>query len=109
MTKLFLGLLAVVGLISPALAAEPGWPSYGGDQGGMRYSQARQITTTNVSNLAVAWSYSTGEASDPNIKYAAFENTPILAEGRLYVCSSFNNVIALDPATGHQLWRFDPH
>jgi len=56
----------------------------------------------------VAWTFSTGELADPAIKRAAFENTPILAEGRLYVCSSFNNVIALDPGTGKQIWRFDP-
>ena len=40
---------------------------------------------------------------------AAFEAAPILAGGRLYVCSPFNAVSALDPGTGRQLWRYDPH
>ena len=91
-----------------AFAADPGWQAYGGDQGGQRYSPAHLITPANVTNLSVAWTYSTGELADPAIKHAAFENTPILAEGRLYVCSSFNNAIALDPGTGKQIWRFDP-
>ena len=33
------------------------WPSYGGDPGGTRYSPVAQITRTNVSGLARAWSY----------------------------------------------------
>src|SRR5471030_1860322 len=105
----FAASLATAALVAThTIAADPGWPAYGGDQGGQRYSAARQITPTNVTQLAVAWTYSTGELADPAIKRAAFENTPILAEGRLYVCSSFNNVIALDPGTGKQIWRFDP-
>jgi quinoprotein glucose dehydrogenase len=103
-----IGFVVALFLCLPAHAAEPGWPAYGGDQGGQRYSAAHQITPANVASLVPAWSYSTGELADPAIRAAAFENTPILAEGRLYVCSSFNNAIALDPGTGKQLWRFDP-
>jgi quinoprotein glucose dehydrogenase len=102
-------LLAAVVCCGTAHAAEPGWPAYGGDQGGQRHSAAAQITPANVGNLGVAWSYSTGEAGQPDSPYSALENTPVLNEGRLYVCSSFNNAIALDPGTGRQLWRFDPH
>jgi quinoprotein glucose dehydrogenase len=63
-----------------------------------------------VSKLTQAWSFSTGDLATKGaaIKRASFENTPILAEGRLYVCSSFNEVSAVDPGTGRQLWRFDP-
>jgi quinoprotein glucose dehydrogenase len=92
------------------VAAEPGWSAYGGDQGGQRYSAARQITPENVTRLTKAWSFSTGDMATKGgaMKRASFENTPILADGRLYVCSPFNEVSALDPATGKQLWRFDP-
>ena len=38
----------------------------------------------------------------------ALEATPILAEGRLYLCSSSNRVVALDPETGREQWSFDP-
>jgi quinoprotein glucose dehydrogenase len=97
-------------LAAPSLADGPGWPTYGGDQGGQRFSPAAQITPANVARLAVAWTYSTGDmATHPDImKRASFENTPILAEGKLYVCSPFNEVSALDPGSGAVFWRFDP-
>lgn len=87
-----------------------GWGYYGGDEGGQRFSSARQITPANVSRLKQAWSFSTGdmETKAAAIQRASFENTPILADGKLYVCSPFNEVSALDPGTGRQLWRFDP-
>ncbi|MGA9795954.1 MAG: pyrroloquinoline quinone-dependent dehydrogenase [Rhizomicrobium sp.] len=95
---------------SGAIAAEASWPYYGGDQGGQRYSTAAQITPANVTHLKRAWFYSTGDLKShaDAMRHAAFEDTPILAGGRLYVCSPFNEVSALDPGTGKQLWRFDP-
>jgi quinoprotein glucose dehydrogenase len=106
-------LLAAAFAATPAIAADPpsGWTDYGGDAGGQRFSTARQITPANVSRLTVAWSFSTGDLTTHAgvMKRASFENTPILAEGRLYVCSPFNEVSALDPGTGRQLWRFDPN
>ena len=93
-----------------ANAADPGWGYYGGDQGGQRFSPAAQITPANVTQLKKAWAFSTGDLQThaDAIHHASFENTPILAGGRLYVCSPFNEVSALDPGTGKQLWRFDP-
>ncbi len=103
---------AVVGLAASSWAgpADPGWAFYGGDAGGQRYSAARQITPADVRRLGVAWSFSTGDLRThaAALSHASFEDTPILAEGRLYVCSPFNEVSALDPSTGKQLWRFDP-
>jgi quinoprotein glucose dehydrogenase len=97
-------------VILPARAAEPGWQYYGGDQGGQRYSTAAQIRPGNVTSLQQAWSYSTGDMTTKGdaIRRASFENTPILAGGRLFVCSPFDEVSALDPGTGKQIWRFDP-
>ena len=93
-----------------APAPDVDWPFYGGDQGGQRYSGTAQITPQNVAALTVAWTYSTGDVASkgPALKHSAFENTPIMAGGRLYVCSPFNEVSALDPGTGKELWRFDP-
>lgn len=93
---------------APRPAADVDWPHYGGDAGGQRYSSAAQITPQNVRGLEVAWSYSTGEQARHSLENASFENTPILAGGRLYVCSPFNAVAALDPGTGEPLWTFDP-
>jgi quinoprotein glucose dehydrogenase len=94
--------------VAPEAARE--WPFYGGDEGGQRYSQASQITPGNVKDLRVAWTYSTGDlTSKPAaVKRAAFEDTPIMVGGRLFVSSPLNEVSALDPGTGRELWRFDP-
>lgn len=93
-----------------ARAADVDWPHYGGDAGGQRFSTAAQITPQNVRGLKVAWTHSTGEMArhGAELEHASFEDTPILAGGRLYVCSQFNAVSALDPGTGKALWTFDP-
>lgn len=89
------------------------WPSYGNDPGGMRYAELAEITPKNVSQLKVAWKYSTGDKADGrhgSPSMSAFEATPILVGGRLVFCTPFNRVIALDPLTGKEIWDkpFDP-
>jgi quinoprotein glucose dehydrogenase len=89
---------------------EAGWPNYGNDAGGARYSTAAQINRDNVAQLQVAWTYRTGALdvqTELNHK-AAFENTPILVDGRLFVSTPYDHVIALDPASGKKIWEFDP-
>lgn len=90
--------------------AGTGWPHYGGDAGGRRYSAAAQITPENVSRLEVAWTYRTGDmdAKPEAMRRSAFEGTPILVENLLIFCTPFNEVIALDPGTGKERWRYDP-
>jgi quinoprotein glucose dehydrogenase len=86
------------------------WTAYGGDAGGTRYSPLRQITRTNVTRLRVAWSYRTG-ALEPKTALndkAAFEATPILIDGTLYLTTPFNQVIGLDPGSGAAAWTYDP-
>jgi quinoprotein glucose dehydrogenase len=107
-------LLALTGCSPPVArapaAADVGWAYYGGDAGGQRFSPAAQITPANVRGLKVAWSWSNGDLASrgPAMKHASFENTPILAGGRLYTCSAFDEVAALDPGTGKALWSYDP-
>ena len=100
----------ILGFGRACAADAPGWQFYGGDQGGQRYSTAHQITPGNVTQLTQVWSYSTGDAATKGdaLERASFEDTPILADGRIYVCSPFDEVSAIDPGTGQQLWRFDP-
>lgn len=97
-------------LMSFPLGAQTGWEAYGHDAGGTRYSPLTQIDRGNVRKLITAWTYHTGAlepASELN-KKAAFEATPILVEGTLYLSTPFNAVIALDPATGREKWKYDP-
>jgi len=102
--------LCAVAAQGVAQAPGDGWPSYGGDAGGTRYSRAKQITRDNVANLRQAWEYRTGDVSDGTgaISATSFQVTPILFEDTLYLCSPFNRVIALDPRTGTARWTFDP-
>ena len=103
--------LCAIAFVSISYAAEADWPAYGSDSGGTRFSAAAQITPANVDGLRRQWLYRTGDAErrPPALfKRTKSETTPILVEGRLVLCTPFNEVIALDPADGHQLWRFDP-
>ena len=91
--------------------ADAGWPNYGNDPGGSRYSAARQIDRTNVAQLKPIWTYRTGalEQQTDLIEKAAFEATPILVENQLFLSTPYNHVIALNPETGAKLWEYDPH
>ncbi len=83
---------------------------YGGDLGNTRYSILKQINRSNVTQLKVAWIYHTGDISDGS-KYpvrSAFESTPLVIDGLMYVTTPFSRLIALDPETGKEVWAFDP-
>lgn len=90
--------------------AETGWPAYGGDKKGSRFSANQQINPGNVQNLEVAWIHRTGafDGRENAAGRAAFQTTPILVDDKLIFCTQFQDVIALDPATGDEIWRFDP-
>jgi quinoprotein glucose dehydrogenase len=97
----------------PAPAQTPAasdWGYYGGDALGKRFSSLDQINRGNVTQLAVAWTYRTGElgAGFARAGKLTFEATPVLAFGLLYVETATNVVIALDPQSGQPRWRFDP-
>lgn len=87
------------------------WLDYGNSRGGDRYSPLTQITPDNVKHLQVAWIQHTGDVSDGRGEVrstTAFEATPILVDGTLFVCTPFNRVIALNPETGTERWSYDP-
>jgi len=91
--------------------ADSGWPAYGGDAGGTRYSPLNSITPANVANLEVAWTFRTGELGEgvKDWRRSAFEATPILYSGVLYFTTSSTDVIAIDAATGAPRWRYAAH
>ncbi|MGZ9707766.1 glucose/quinate/shikimate family membrane-bound PQQ-dependent dehydrogenase [Pseudomonas sp. GNP013] len=101
---------AVPGMTNAAPAQADGdWNSYGRSAFGDRYSPLAQITPANAHKLVPAWTFRTGDipgAGDPGETTA--ENTPLKVNGMLYVCTPHSQVIALDPDTGKEIWRFDP-
>jgi len=103
-------IVVLLGLATPLwAAAEAGWPAYGGDAGGTRYSPLNQVTAANVDQLRVAWVLRTGDLGEgvKDWSRSAFEATPILYENTLYLTTSSTDVIAVDAASGALRWRHD--
>lgn len=113
-TAWFLLVLAFLGIWRSVAAQKEksavDWPAYGRDAGGSRFAPLNQIKPDNVSQLKVAWTYRTGaeDVKAAGARNAAFESTPILVDGTLYLTTPYSRVIALDPATGAEKWTFDP-
>ena len=87
-----------------ALGASPNreWLTYGGDYAETHFSPLDEIDPSNVSRLAVAWTFEiTG--TDGNL-----EATPLVADGVIYATGTWSHVFALDAATGAVKWRWDP-
>jgi len=100
---------AALALALPASAQD--WPTYGGAPGGGQYSGAGQITPENVDRLEVAWTLRTGDFSngEDGTRKTTFEANPIYADGRLYVCTPYNRVIAVEAETGAVEWAYEPN
>jgi quinoprotein glucose dehydrogenase len=99
-------------MTEPALLrAGADWPAYGGTYSARRFSPLAQITPDNVGQLRRAWLIHTGDlpSSEKIRKTYGAENTPLKVGDSLYVCTPKNVVLSLDPATGREHWRFDPH
>jgi len=103
MTKLFALLL----LLSPSAFAQTDWPNTGNDKGATRYSTIKQINRGNVKNLKVAWTYNTGDAGPGNT--TTMQCTPVVVNGVMYVTTVKSKIVALDAATGREIWKYDPY
>jgi glucose dehydrogenase len=99
-----LTLFLILGMQAPG-----DWPAYGRDPGGARFSPLTQITRENVATLQVAWTYHTGEPDMASMSHRppALEVTPLVVDGLMYISTPAGNIIALDPATGAERWRYD--
>jgi quinoprotein glucose dehydrogenase len=86
------------------------WPQYGSDAGGSRHSLASAINRENVSQLKPAWTFRTGDMSDGKSGRSGskFQATPVFFHDTVFLSTPFNRVIALHPATGKQIWAYDP-
>jgi quinoprotein glucose dehydrogenase len=89
---------------------DQGWAYYGGDPGGQKYSTLTDINRANVQKLALAWAWRTGETPLPEFGTSPgmFETTPLEIDGVLYFSTPYNRIIALEAASGRELWRYDP-
>ena len=113
MNRAFVAVLIAALITSPIAAVAQfddatRWEHYGGGRHGMQYSSLSQISRDNVDALEEVWRYRTGELGEGHREPFAFQANPILVEGRLYLPTGSAIVIALDPATGKEIWRHDP-
>jgi len=83
------------------------WPSYLGGPSTNQFSALDQITTDNVHQLELAWTYDSGGADTINNR-SQIQCNPLIIDGILYGTSADLQLFALDAATGEELWKFNP-
>jgi len=77
------------------------WMSHGRTYDEKRFSPLNQINSENVSELGLAWKFTT----DTN---RGHEASPIVVDGVMFTTSAWSVVYALDAASGELLWKYDP-
>ncbi len=79
------------------------WADYGANVQGTRHSELAQLTPANVSGLKEVWRYSLNEVN--TVGKGGLQVTPLQVRDTLYLCSSFNDIVALDAESGKERWR----
>lgn len=93
----------------PATTLQGEWHHYGNERSGSRYSPLTQITPENVGRLEKVWTYHAGTSGyEPKSMFEGIltiEATPLKIGDRLYFCTGYNDIIALNAETGEEVWR----
>src|SRR6266540_6807657 len=92
--------VSVVGLTAGTLAQND-WRTYGNDPGHTRFSTLAQITPENVTRLTKAWEFDTKTSG------RKWQNTAVVINNIMYITLQNGGVVALEPETGCELWRFE--
>ncbi len=98
-----IGALLCFGCVAHAATppANADWSTYLGGKDRSLYSPLKQIDRSNVARLQVAWTYDTGEKGE-------YQANNLVVAGVLYTPTPSRKVVALDAATGRELWKWDP-
>jgi alcohol dehydrogenase (cytochrome c) len=75
------------------------WMTYWGDYAGTHYSALTEVTTTNVPRLQAQWAMQFPGST-------ILEATPLVVDGVMYTSGLPGTVVAIDAATGRQIWRY---
>jgi len=78
-----------------------GWSTYAGTKEGNRYSSNDEINLKNVSQLKVAWTYSTGDKDSAN--RSQNQCNPIMVDGILSATTKKILFLAGAAATGNKI------
>jgi quinoprotein glucose dehydrogenase len=93
-------LLAFLQATAPA---DTPWPLNGGIDN-IRYSPLKEINRGNVSKLQAVWTYDSHDSS----RASEMQSNPVVIDGVLYATTPTLKVVAVDAATGKEIWKFDP-
>lgn len=104
---LFFLLLLFHACTGPEPAHRTDWPVYSGDPGGAKYVHLDQIHPGNVGTLEPVWVYRTGDKRDRPA--TTIECNPLMVDGKLFLTTPGLKAVALDAASGEEIWRFDPY
>ncbi len=75
------------------------WLTYSGGYFSQRYTPLRQIDAANVRNLELKWILQ-------NQVFGAWQSTPLVVDGIMYVTQRPNDVLAVDARTGRVFWQY---
>ena len=87
------------------------WHHHGGDHFSSKYAPFDQINDNNFEQLEVAWRWQSADLRIPeDLLYPSgdYRATPLYINGLIYTNTNHGQVVSLDPATGEELWVFDP-
>ena len=85
----------------PQTATQGSWPRSYADAANSRFSALSQINRDNVGKLQMAWTYRSGDGTG-NI-----QATPVIVDGVMYAPTVGRNIVAVNAATGREMWRFE--
>ncbi|HEY8997813.1 MAG TPA: PQQ-binding-like beta-propeller repeat protein, partial [Edaphobacter sp.] len=77
------------------------WRAYGGSNDDAQYSPLKQINRSNASQLKPVWFYPSG---NNGFRYGS---NPLVVDGVMFVYGKDNMIVALDAATGKEIWVYD--
>lgn len=98
--------LATASFVSLSAAQNPkDWPVYLGDKSASHYSALKEITPENVAGLEVAWTYHGGDLRPDS---SQIQCNPLVIDGVMYATTAGLKLVAVDGATGKEIWRFAP-
>jgi glucose dehydrogenase len=105
-----LKIIVLAGITLPVLFGQTDWPGYSRDSSGDRFSTLTQINAANVSKLKPAWQYGIDtKPVDPAARggIASTEAVPIMVGGVIYTPTAQHTIVALEPETGKEIWKYD--
>ena len=89
--------LAASMVLANSCAHAQDWREFGGGPDQSKYVVMKDITKANVSKLAVAWTYPSGDDRP-------YQFSPLIVDNVMYVLAKDSSLVAIDVVTRKELW-----